>query len=377
MKILHKNKALLSLIAFLAIIFSIGMAFDYKAPEIEAGAGDNISGWAWANTPQSLGDPKTGTDQGIGWISFNCTDTGTCNSPNLDYGVNIDFEGTKTMSGLAWSENIGFLSFESGDLSGCPAGTCSASIDTSVDPYELRGWGRVLSMSDGWVSLNCKDAGVGVCGDSNYKVTMNPTTGKFSGWAWGSDVVGWIDFAPSSAVLGGINVGYNNASGAGVTECNDAIDNDGDGLIDNISVNPVGYDTGCISASDPSEHQAPNYSIRSSNDLTVSIPGTSTETDISIIMVQGDPLVTTPIQLSATSNIPGAVTYNFSQPSISSPYSSSQTVQFSVTVPAGTPDAPYTIVITATATADDGLVYNQTVPVLLNSDSKAGKFRER
>jgi hypothetical protein len=73
--------------------------------------GGTLSGWAW-------------NDQ-IGWISFNCSNTGTCGVSN--YKVVIDLNGYFT--GWAWSENIG------------------------------------------WISFNCADQGV--CATSNYKVKTN------------------------------------------------------------------------------------------------------------------------------------------------------------------------------------------------------------
>jgi len=398
MQILHKNKTLLSLVALLAIIFAVGMVFDYNAPDTQAGTADNVSGWAWANTPQSSGDPQTGTDQGLGWISFNCTDTGTCGT--VDYGVNID-PSTYAVSGEAYigeagpasAGSVGWLSLNSADLVSCPVvGTCSAWVDTSVNPYELRGWGKVLSMNienplNGWVSLNCKDASAGgVCGSSNYKVTMSPSSGKFSGYAWGHDVIGWIDFAPP--VAGASGVTYNNSgSGSGITACNDGVDNDGDSLKDHISINPTNPDPGCGSPFDTSEEQAPNYSVQSLNNLTATLGGalpvTSDNTTISITMINkgdkpfppGGPF-TGPIQLSVSaSDIPGS-TYNFNGASAST-YNLSEAqytsgVSFSVNVPAGTPNQAYTMTIRAT-----GGGVSSYVDVLLNSSLKKPIFRER
>ena len=66
--------------------------------QAKAGVSQNISGWAWGDN--------------FGWISFNCTDTDTCGSVN--YGVNTAINGD--MSGYAWSDNIGWISFNSSDL---------------------------------------------------------------------------------------------------------------------------------------------------------------------------------------------------------------------------------------------------------------------
>lgn len=52
----------------------------------------------------------------------------------------------------------------------------------------------------GWVSFNCSNHGG--CGTSNYSVTINPSTGVFSGYAW-NDVVGWISFNCSDIAICG------------------------------------------------------------------------------------------------------------------------------------------------------------------------------
>ncbi len=54
----------------------------------------NVSGWAWS--------------ENIGWISFNCIDTDSCG--DVFYGVDVDLS-TSAFSGYAWSENIGWISF--------------------------------------------------------------------------------------------------------------------------------------------------------------------------------------------------------------------------------------------------------------------------
>jgi alpha-tubulin suppressor-like RCC1 family protein len=103
-----------------------------------------------------------------------------------DYGVDIDEDGD--FSGYAWSSNVGWISFESADVSGCPAGTCQANLaDTSVT-----GWAKIITLgNDGWVSLSCDNTGT--CATSDHQVTFNRLTGEFSGWAWNS-TVGWISF---------------------------------------------------------------------------------------------------------------------------------------------------------------------------------------
>jgi hypothetical protein len=54
----------------------------------------NLSGYAWS--------------ENVGWISFSCENTSSCGT--VDYGVIIDFDGL--FDGYAWGENIGWINFE-------------------------------------------------------------------------------------------------------------------------------------------------------------------------------------------------------------------------------------------------------------------------
>jgi len=126
----------------------------------------NVWGWAWS--------------ENIGWISFNNTSGG--GSVNYEVSINPD---TGIFSGYAWSENIGWISFNSGDLAGCPSGTCQAKLDLSS--YQVSGWARVLSQTDGWIHLR----------GTNYGVSLDTATGppyEFKGWAWEDTVTGWLSF---------------------------------------------------------------------------------------------------------------------------------------------------------------------------------------
>ena len=142
---------------------------------VEAAATDNVSGYAWS--------------ENIGWISMNSLDVPA--SP--DYGVTVNTLGT--ISGYAWSEHVGWISFDRGDLSGCPSGSCVAQLNRATGV--VTGWARALSAVaagvnsggwDGWISLS----GTALDG-APYGVAVDNSC-DWSGWAWGSSVVGWIDF---------------------------------------------------------------------------------------------------------------------------------------------------------------------------------------
>lgn len=149
-----------------------------------------LYGWAWSNS-------STG---GVGWISFNCANPEVNSCATAPYSVIL--KADNTLTGYAWvnprdgsanSNNIGWLQF--GGLSGCPGGgSCTAQLSGTT----LTGWARFVTATnassagwDGWVKLS----GTATNG-SAYGVTMNTTTGAFSGYAWGGETVGWIDFNP-------------------------------------------------------------------------------------------------------------------------------------------------------------------------------------
>ncbi|HDY72588.1 MAG TPA: PKD domain-containing protein, partial [bacterium] len=150
---LEKNKIFL-LIGFLVLGFFI-------AQIVIAGVNDNVSGWAWS--------------ENIGWISFNNTSGGGA----IDYGVDID-TSTGVFSGYAWSENIGWISFNEAD---CPASPCRAELNFSTN--EVSGWAKALDI-DSWIRLR----------DTDYGVLRNDLTlpNELMNWAWSDTIIGWISF---------------------------------------------------------------------------------------------------------------------------------------------------------------------------------------
>ncbi len=146
------------LIFFFLTIFLLSFLinFSYGAEK------DRIKGWAWS--------------ENIGWISLNCSNTDYCNE--IDYGVTI--LSTGYLSGYAWSENIGWIDFSSygdaffnsntGDLSGSVR--VVSGLEDSGDDF------------DGRISLS----------GSNYGLSLDLNTYEIEGWAWGSEVLGWISF---------------------------------------------------------------------------------------------------------------------------------------------------------------------------------------
>ena len=143
----------------------------------KAGSSNNLFGYAWSDN--------------IGWISFNCLDGGVGQTDicsTSDYGVGVDADNN--LFGYAWSDNIGWISFNESDLYDCPKGTCKAKL---IESTTLEGWAKALSANeegwDGWISLSTQPSGV-----IDYGVILNEEEDVFTGYAWGGEVVGWISF---------------------------------------------------------------------------------------------------------------------------------------------------------------------------------------
>jgi len=130
--------------------------------------------------------------ENIGWISLNCSNTDSCSA--VDYKVANDGEGNLT--GYAWSENGGWIVFN-------PAG---GGVSINSEGYFS---GYAWSENGGWISLNCSNTDS--CSAVDYKVRT--------------------DWRPRSARA----------------QCNNALDDDGDGKID------FPDDPGCGSLADNDE----------------------------------------------------------------------------------------------------------------------------
>lgn len=130
-----------------------------------------LSGYAWSDN--------------IGWIDFTCS-----NVPVRSSGTIEGYAWANPSDDVAGTNNIGWISFNAADTASC--GSAARITGTA-----LSGWAKALSAdNNGW------DGCVSLSGSSPaYGVTLpggTSTTGDLTGYAWGSDVVGWIDFSRTS-----------------------------------------------------------------------------------------------------------------------------------------------------------------------------------
>lgn len=164
------TKKLAAFLCAFVLVFLLGSASAHAA---------TLTGWAWSET--------------FGWISFNSTDTGAGGGP---YAVSINSSGA--WSGYAWSPNIGWISFNSADVSPCGS---AGQLNTSTGA--VTGWARALVYggTDGCIELSGTNHTSPSSGGSGG-ITYDSSSGVMKGWAWGADVnthvgLGWIQFNPS------------------------------------------------------------------------------------------------------------------------------------------------------------------------------------
>lgn len=156
------KKSILFLISAIAVLFLVNAVFG--PVNITKAANSPVTGYAWSDN--------------IGWIQMN---------PAFG-GVQVD-SSTGNFSGYAWSDNIGWVDFA--PTSGFPeAPNEGAKLNLSTG--QITGWIKAIAADnngwDGWIKMS---------GSWSNGVSVNLATGAFSGYAWGSDVVGWVSFSGS------------------------------------------------------------------------------------------------------------------------------------------------------------------------------------
>ena len=195
----------LNLTVLLTGVFLLLLAYNFIAGAVAA---ENVlKGWAWSSN--------------IGWVNFNCEDQEVCGQS--DYKVSINPStgepSTGELSGYAWSSSIGWIKSD-------PAGAYPINPQKSAYMYwdekeksvKMDGWMRACNVFksdcsgdlkpsaetggwDGWI----KTSGVANDGE-NYGVYLEGN--KLKGYAWGSEVVGWLSFYDVEALIDAPNCDF-------------------------------------------------------------------------------------------------------------------------------------------------------------------------
>lgn len=198
------------------------MIFGFFGVAFFAHAAGNLAGYAWA-------------DNGIGWISFNCSNTSVCGTSN--YGVTVAANGT--MSGYAWANpndgsqnNVGWINFN-------PSGPYPASSFVPSQPVRMnpgtgavRGWARLVNYdaAGGW------DGWIGFGSGGNYGSGVMVSGCNWSGYGWGGGTnIGWINFGSSiPGVIGNGDACATSVNSAPIAEA--GISTDGTNYSSSIAV---------------------------------------------------------------------------------------------------------------------------------------------
>ena len=175
---------------FAVLAFTIGAGIAIRSASAGTETG---SGWLWGG---GVTTNPVGYD-GAGWASMNDTNSG---SGGGTYGVNIPASGD--LSGYAWNEHYGWISFNGADLAGCAPALSQATRTGN----NIAGGARILSIRDAGANAGGFDGCISLSGTatngSPYGVAVSGTT--LGGYAWSSDL-GWIDM--SGASVGGATCG--------------------------------------------------------------------------------------------------------------------------------------------------------------------------
>lgn len=205
----------LSVLVVLLLVGAISYSIkNKKAENTYAGTGENVTGFAWSENTGliSFNSANCDTDNdGKSNGGTGCPASGTTMS---SYGVNIASDGK--LSGYAWSENIGWITFNRDNANTPPSNDPGAGLLSYIDSdgKTVKGWARAMSACDdansdgkcdasgagtnsggwdGWIALSDMSAS-----SLDYGTTLDATIGKFKGFAFGSDVVGWLSFSSAN-----------------------------------------------------------------------------------------------------------------------------------------------------------------------------------
>lgn len=296
-------------IALLVVALIFVATLNFAFPTSAQTTSTSIVGWAWSSN--------------IGWISFSSTNS---TSDGGDYGITMD--GNGVWSGYAWSDNIGWIKMN-------PDGPYPETPNSGVklDGTNLKGWARACGVFqsgclaptktilgtelggwDGWIKMSGK---WGNGANDSYGVSKLNDSDQFEGYAWGSDVIGWVNFSEvynNGTVPAPVNPGTPGGGGGGSTGgipagCTGVC------VASSAQVCPTGYTMGTSGTCVLNQAQtlAPSYSIiadPASIRLNYTAPNSkSTSTFISIIPLNG---FNESVDLTVQNNVLASVLGNIS-----------------------------------------------------------------
>jgi|GEM_PF-1828323 len=172
------NTRIISIVLGIITLAAIALGVFFAIPTVQASSTDNVYGNAWGASDGN----------GIGWVVLNnCTSPGNCSG--VDFGVKINASGD--FFGEGWSSNYGWVDFQGRSPFPCPGGAPHVNLATLVanGSAPVTGFAHIYSAGNG---DNYWDGCIGMSGNG-WGVTLN-SNGSLTGFAWGDEVVGWVQF---------------------------------------------------------------------------------------------------------------------------------------------------------------------------------------
>jgi hypothetical protein len=177
---MKKKLLIFALFVFASLAGSLYVSHVSHSTHQAKAAPQKVKGYLWSDN--------------TGWVSLSCENAGPCGVNT--YQVTVD-STTGMLSGMGWSNHLGWLDFGAGCPSGIDPSTCNAKIVGS----NLIGWAKFTTASTatwhGWVSFSSlNDTDPGNTGVQTSGPTYGPVLSgnSLTGHAWGSTGTGWLEF---------------------------------------------------------------------------------------------------------------------------------------------------------------------------------------
>lgn len=124
--------------------------FDFFSADSVIVATTTLQGWASSS---------------IGALALNCDSTPNGNICSASSTWSVSNDGSGNLSGWAWNDTIGWVSFWCGNVSSTDCSTSNYRVKILANrDFSNYAWNDTV----GWISFNCIDPNI--CGTSNYKL---------------------------------------------------------------------------------------------------------------------------------------------------------------------------------------------------------------
>lgn len=171
-------------VAMIVGMITVSALLPKKYSEAQTVTSYNVSGYAFSDMPNASDQVVTDTNyyggRGLGKIEMSGS------------GYQVTLSSNGKFSGYAWNEIAGFVSFDGIKVDQSCLDTINSSCDVAGDIVFIAAKNTTATISGGW------DGIVRTNGSWNNTVKLGKSINgvrTMLGYAWGGDVVGWVDFS--------------------------------------------------------------------------------------------------------------------------------------------------------------------------------------